>query len=1114
MSLFDDSPADSQSREKDREVGQLDQFMKRLFASGGPVGDKTLEMPEPSAVGISPDTELLNEIAEGPEALEPGARIGRFRIINCIGYGGFGVVYRAIDETNDTEVALKVPRNDRVANPQVMKRFHREARLASILEHPSIVRTLSTGVEDGTFYIATEFVAGMNLRDWAAMQGGAVDTRLVVDWGIELADALGYAFLNGVVHRDIKPTNILIPETAASAEAGDSPAFVPVPKITDFGLAYSTKEPISSTSGSGLLVGTPSYMSPEQVLSGVNRVDIRADIYALGLILAELLAGGPLRKFDHLMDLVMHFSKADPARDLDILKNRIPVDLYCILLKSIEIDPNARYQTPGDFRDDLKRFRQGRPTVARPLNRRERLAKLVRKNPYPAAIALLSAFFFGYFLVNRWTQQLALGEKNAELARANKELESSNASLNKTNAQLETTLEQLRGTEKNLVRQVYNSSMRLAYSEFRDGHVESAQDILDQTRRMKSQSGEALPEFSWRYLSKLTREKHAGHRAGEFDAYLPGSRGLQMRQIYEANRDFIDRNSFLYGKLDITDDQAFFSSNWTQLQITEKIRAKYAGEATSGRWQYRDGDAVNPIDDKAMVTPTSGIRLSFNSETFVLKKRGDLSVEFERRIQIRDSLDISLPFDASRFVPVFSLNGRYTFGVVAFEIGGEKDYAWVGYDFQSRQVIDLGLRLLPSQLLERFVAAPRISESGALLVFYNNEKQVVELFELERKTSRPPINWSKYGAGALPVSLLIDEKRGRVFVGDSLNRIQAWKIGDKTPFAEYPDRLQTLSDVGLLPGGLVSRRIAYSDRVWTWNPDEKPEIDLKLNLTDEVWSLAFDKSGKQLVGCGDDDRVHIWNLATGEEKKLDRHLSLVTCGRFSPNGSKFAACDFSGWVKIWNTSDWSLAREVKIAKDKLRSLAWTPDNNAILVTGNDTTTLVPLQGEFRLLFNSGGRVRHDILYSSVNSCFLIAMEGVPSEFVMLSWPGLEVIKSIPVARRSSRLALSPDQKQVVVGFVEGGFGVYDIATRQLVKEVEREQSNGEVRTLMFLQDGRNLISAGGDNRMTIYETETWEPIGTITDHAKRVHAMAVSADGQNFASGDMAGQIIVRKLNP
>lgn len=1112
MSLFDDLNGDGGSQ--DREVGRLDQFMKRLFAAEEVAAEKTLEMPEPSAVGISPDTDLLNEIGEGPEALEPGERIGRFRIIECIGYGGFGVVYRAMDESNDSEVALKVPRNDRVTNPQVMRRFYREARLASSLEHPSIVRTLATGIEDGTFYIATEFVAGKNLRDWAASQDRPVDIRQVVEWGIELADALGYAFLNGIVHRDIKPTNILIPEKGATTESDDSPSIALVPKITDFGLAYSMKEPISSTSGSGLLVGTPSYMSPEQVLSGVSRVDIRADIYALGLIMAELLAGGPLRKFDHLMDLVMHFSKTDPARDLDILKNKIPVDLYCILLKCIEIDPNARYQTPGEFRDDLKCFRDGRATVARPMTRRERLVKLLRLNPYPAAIAILSLLFLGYFLVNRWMQDVALGEKNAELARKNNELESSNASLNETNARLQSTLEQLRGTEKNLVRQVYNSNMRLAYSEFRDGHVESAQDILDKTRRMKSQAGEPLPEFSWRYLSKLTREKHAGHHAGEFDAYLPGSRGLQMRRIYEANREFIDRNSFMYGELDITDDQAYFSSNWTQLQITDKFRAKYSGEETPGRWQYRDGEAVNPIDDKAMVTPTSGIRLSFIGGSLKLKQRGDLSSEFERRIQIRGSLDISLPYDHSRFVPVFSLNGRYTFGVVAFEIGGEKDYAWVGYDFQSRQVIDLGLRLLPSQLSERFVASPRMSESGSLLVFYNPEKQVVELFELGQKKSRPLINWSKYGTGALPVSLLIDEKRGRVFVGDSLSRIQAWNIGDESPFAEYPDRRQTLSDVGLLPGGLVSGRKAYLDRVWVWNPDEKPDPDRKFNLTDEVWSLVFNRDGNQLVGCGDDDRVHIWDLNTGEEKKLERHSSLVTSGRFSPDETMFAACDFSGWVKIWKTSDWSLVRNEKIATDKLRTLAWTPDNSAVLVGGNKTTALMPVSGEVRMISDSGERVRANFLYSALNRSFILSMEGSPSELVFLEWPGLKPGRSITVSKRTSRMALSPDEKQVAVGYVEGGFGVYDIATQKLVAEVDKEQSNGEVRSLIYLQDGRNLISAGGDNRMTIYETETWEPIGTIMDHGKRVHAMAVSADGGYFASGDMGGQIILRKVKP
>ena len=113
-----------------------------------------------------------------------------------------------------------------------------------------------------------------------------------------------------------------------------------------------------------------------------------------------------------------------------------------------------------------------------------------------------------------------------------------------------------------------------------------------------------------------------------------------------------------------------------------------------------------------------------------------------------------------------------------------------------------------------------------------------------------------------------------------------------------------------------------------------------------------------------------------------------------------------------------------------------------------------------------------------------------------------------------RLALSPDESLIVVGFSEGGFDVYDTSTYELVKSVGTENMAGTVKTLAFLKDGKNLIVSGGDSRLTIYETETWEPIGTIMDHASQVNAMAVSPDGRFLATGDMAGQIIVRQTNP
>ena len=185
-------------------------------------------------------------------------------ISGLIGFGGFGVVYHAVDEQSGLDVALKLPRQDRFNSAQVLKRFYREARLARGLQHPSIVRVIETSIEADQFYIASEFQNGMNLKEWFEVHNRPVEMDLVVRWGIQLADALQYAFLNGIVHRDLKPTNIIISEEVVSGKEDILDNSITLkPRITDFGLAYSVNEPVSSTSASGQLIGTPGYMAPE-----------------------------------------------------------------------------------------------------------------------------------------------------------------------------------------------------------------------------------------------------------------------------------------------------------------------------------------------------------------------------------------------------------------------------------------------------------------------------------------------------------------------------------------------------------------------------------------------------------------------------------------------------------------------------------------------------------------------------------------------------------------------------------------------------------------------------------------------------------------------------------
>jgi hypothetical protein len=293
--------------------------------------------------GFRPGT-ASTVVWSGPEGKK---QLGRFTLLDQIGTGSFGTVYRARDPDLEREVAIKVPRATCVPTGTDFERFLREARSVARLRHPAIVSIHEVGHQEGTPYLISEFVPGLSLADLlTGRRFSAEETARVV---AELADALEYAHRQGVIHRDVKPSNILLDEENR-------------PHLMDFGLAKYT-EGGGNLTQEGEVLGTPAYMSPEQARGEARAVDGRTDVYSLGVILYQMLTGElPFRgNARMLLHQVLHDEPRPPSH----LDRGVPRDLETICLKAMARDPDQRYQTAGQLAQDLRRFLAGEAVLAR-----------------------------------------------------------------------------------------------------------------------------------------------------------------------------------------------------------------------------------------------------------------------------------------------------------------------------------------------------------------------------------------------------------------------------------------------------------------------------------------------------------------------------------------------------------------------------------------------------------------------------------------------------------------------------------------------------------------------------------------------------------------------------
>lgn len=334
-----------------------------------------------------------------PDDISP--QIGPYRLLQKIGKGGMGVVYKAHQVKLNRTVALKMILTGNQAGDDEIARFHAEAEAAAHLDHPNIVPIYEIGEHDGQHFFSMAFVEGISLA--TQLKDGPMTPRAAAALVKIVTDAIVHAHRNGVIHRDLKPENVLLDVNGH-------------PHVTDFGLAKRMDRD-SGMTATGQILGTPSFMPPEQASGKQSEVGEGSDVYSLGAILYATLTGRPPFQADNALNTLMHVLEQEPVAPRQLIP-QIPVDLETISLECLQKDIGRRYPTAAALSEELRRFLAGEPIAARRINRGERTWRWCRRNPWPTLVGVVVLFFAVFATTSALTLRHRLWQSLITQARA------------------------------------------------------------------------------------------------------------------------------------------------------------------------------------------------------------------------------------------------------------------------------------------------------------------------------------------------------------------------------------------------------------------------------------------------------------------------------------------------------------------------------------------------------------------------------------------------------------------------------------------------------------------------------------------------------------------------
>jgi WD40 repeat protein len=1022
------------------------------------------------------------------QAAGPPGRLPGYDLLGELGRGGMGIIYKARQTGLNRDVALKMILAPALAGPAGLARFRREAEAAARLHHPNIVQIYEVGAHAGRPYLALEYVGGQTLA--RRLAGAPAPARQAAELVEVLARAMHYAHQRGVIHRDLKPANVLLTESGQ-------------PKISDFGLAKLLEEQAAQTHTSAIL-GTPSYMAPEQAAGQGREVGPATDVYALGAVLYELLTGRPPFRAETPLATAQQVVADEPLPP-SRLQAGVPRDLETVCLKCLHKGPQKRYASAEALADDLRRFLHHEPIRARPASPWERGVKWARRRPAAAALLAVS-------LLALLTLAGAAAWFTAYLDRA-----------------LATRTGELRAEHEARYREArlrqYAADVQLSYQLWNKGETLQGEELLPRQRPAAGQ--EDLRGFEWYYLwpqCDRLRAALPAHEGGVTslavarDGKTLATGGTDGRiKLWDTAtwqvRATLPGHAGAVRGLALTPDGALLASAgddgavklWDIPGQREQVRlsgfqfpVQCLALSADGRWL-----AANDNYWQAKVWDLrTGAERSLEEEVTALAFAPDgplLAVGTIRGyVQLWDpatgtrranwpaegssslafSLDgktlaaggmggLLLFFDVRLGRLVGKLSGHHgTVRSLAFAPDGRSLFS-AGHDGTARW-----WDVEPGRLRAVFrnpsgeVAAVAPMPDGRTLITAAGDGTV----RLQDVAAAPgpellaPAFWPAGPAALSPdgkTLALADRDASVKLVDPTGGQVRAVCRGHRG----------AVSGVAYAPDGQTLATAGEDTSVRVWDAGDGRERLLLMGHAQPVACVAFAPDGRTLASGAQDREIKLWDMATGRERgTLRGHAGTVSALAFTLDGRTLVAGDHAGAVLFWDTAS-GKAREASSGSPAVYSVAVAPD-------GRTAATGL-----------TEGRVTLWDIASGKGIAELTVHRDHRSELVH--------------GPRVTALAFSPDGRTLVTCDEGSSFTFWDVRARRRRHEVGFwGRSNS---SLSFAPDGTALAIATADGQVALLDPARWAVTRPPGQPLRPVYALAFAADGRVLLTGSPRG---------